>query len=87
MWKCRMGLDLTLVGSEWKNTNAIGLKCLDYHILMQCLIPIGVKGLLAKGTYMAIVELCMFLRNFAREQYRWRIWKKRKQTLLKYCAN
>ena len=45
------------------NTNIIGLKSHDYHILMQRLLPIGVKGLLGKGVYTPIIELGMFFKQ------------------------
>ncbi|XP_052625734.1 uncharacterized protein LOC111902535 [Lactuca sativa] len=45
------------------NTNIIGLKSHDHHILMQRLIPIGVRGLLDKDTYTPIVDLCMFFKQ------------------------
>ncbi|KAJ9547255.1 hypothetical protein OSB04_019798 [Centaurea solstitialis] len=40
------------------DTNIVGLKSNDCHILMQRLIPIGVRGFLAKGKSTPIVELC-----------------------------
>ena len=45
------------------NTNIIGLKSHDHHILMQRLIPIGVRGLLDKDTYTPIVDLCTFFKQ------------------------
>ena len=45
------------------DTNIIGLKSHDYHILMQRLLPIGVKGLLGKGVYTPIIELGMFFKQ------------------------
>ena len=44
------------------DTNIIGLKSHDYHILMQRLIPIGVRALLDKETSTPIVDLCMFFK-------------------------
>ncbi|XP_023736641.1 uncharacterized protein LOC111884567 [Lactuca sativa] len=49
------------------DTNIIGLKSHDHHILMQRLIPIGVRALLDKETSTPIVDLCMFSRKFAPE--------------------
>ncbi|KAJ9539304.1 hypothetical protein OSB04_032037 [Centaurea solstitialis] len=40
------------------DTNIAGLKSHDCHILMQRLIPIGVRGFLAKDKSTPIVELC-----------------------------
>ncbi|XP_035845327.1 uncharacterized protein LOC118491566 [Helianthus annuus] len=45
------------------NANITGLKSHDCHILMQRLIPIGVRGLLTKDTSTPIVDLCMFFKQ------------------------
>ncbi|KAK9074167.1 hypothetical protein SSX86_006764 [Deinandra increscens subsp. villosa] len=45
------------------NTNITGLKSHDCHILMQRLIPIGVRAFLDKDTYTPIVDLCMFFKQ------------------------
>ncbi|KAI3817395.1 hypothetical protein L1987_11185 [Smallanthus sonchifolius] len=45
------------------NTNITGLKSHDCHILMQRLIPIGVRGFLTKDTYTPIVDLCTFFKQ------------------------
>ncbi|XP_052622477.1 uncharacterized protein LOC128127815 [Lactuca sativa] len=45
------------------NTNIIGLKSHDHHILMQRLILIGVRRLLDKDTYTPIVDLCTFFKQ------------------------
>lgn len=45
------------------NTNITGLKSHDCHILMQRLIPIGVRGFLEKDTYTPIVDLCTFFKQ------------------------
>lgn len=37
-----------------------GLKSHDYHVLMQQLLPIALKGLLPKGPRLAIFRLCSF---------------------------
>ncbi|XP_020871750.1 uncharacterized protein LOC110225867 [Arabidopsis lyrata subsp. lyrata] len=37
-----------------------GLKSHDYHVLMQQLLPVALKGLLPKGPRLAIVRLCAF---------------------------
>ncbi|CAA7014561.1 unnamed protein product [Microthlaspi erraticum] len=37
-----------------------GLKSHDYHVLMQQLLPIALRGLLPKGPRLAIVRLCSF---------------------------
>ena len=53
--------------------NIAWLKSHDCHILMQRLIPIGVRRFLPKDQNQPIVELCMFLSKFALEHYRWKI--------------
>ncbi|CAA7023802.1 unnamed protein product [Microthlaspi erraticum] len=40
-----------------------GLKSHDYHVLMQQLLPIALRGLLPKGPRLAIVRLCMFFNH------------------------
>ncbi|KAK9076568.1 hypothetical protein SSX86_004902 [Deinandra increscens subsp. villosa] len=45
------------------NTNITGLKSHDCHIMMQRLMPIGVRGFLPKDTYTPIVNLCMFFKQ------------------------
>ncbi|XP_022019856.1 uncharacterized protein LOC110919916 [Helianthus annuus] len=45
------------------NANITRLKSHDCHILMQRLIPIGVRGLLTKDTSTPIVDLCMFFKQ------------------------
>ncbi|XP_023761334.3 uncharacterized protein LOC111909789 [Lactuca sativa] len=45
------------------DTNIIGLKSHDYHILMQHLILIGVRVLLDKETSTPIVDLCTFFKQ------------------------
>ncbi|XP_022040029.1 uncharacterized protein LOC110942563 [Helianthus annuus] len=45
------------------NSNITGLKSHDCHILMQRLIPIGVRGLLTKDTSTPMVDLCMFFKQ------------------------
>ncbi|KAK1414527.1 hypothetical protein QVD17_30273 [Tagetes erecta] len=45
------------------NTNISGLKSHDCHILMQRLMPIGVRGFLTKDTHTPIVDLCMFFKQ------------------------
>ncbi|KAK1422943.1 hypothetical protein QVD17_18233 [Tagetes erecta] len=45
------------------NTNITGLKSHDCHILMQRLLPIGVRGFLAKDTCTPIVDLCTFFKQ------------------------
>jgi len=40
-----------------------GLKSHDYHVLMQQLLPIALKGLLPKGPRVAIVRLCTFFNH------------------------
>ena len=49
------------------DTNIIGLKSHDYHILMQRLIPIGVRALLDKETSTPIVDPCTFSSKFVPE--------------------
>ena len=44
------------------NSNITGLKSHDCHILMQRLIPIGVRGFLTKDTYTPMVDLCTFFK-------------------------
>lgn len=56
-------------GSNFKNkvnencTNIIGLKTHDSHILMQRLLPIGVRGYLDKNIATTICELCTFFKQ------------------------
>ncbi|KAI3778420.1 hypothetical protein L2E82_07700 [Cichorium intybus] len=45
------------------NKNITALKSHDYHIIMQRLMPIGVRGFLNKDTYTPIVDLCMFFKQ------------------------
>ncbi|CAA7034547.1 unnamed protein product [Microthlaspi erraticum] len=40
-----------------------GLKSHDYHVLMQQLLPIALRGLLPKGPRLAIVRLCAFFNH------------------------
>ncbi|CAE5974205.1 unnamed protein product [Arabidopsis arenosa] len=40
-----------------------GLKSHDYHVLMQQLLPIALRGLLPKGPRVAIVRLCSFFNH------------------------
>jgi len=40
-----------------------GLKSHDYHVLMQQLLPIALRGLLPKGPRVAIVRLCTFFNH------------------------
>lgn len=37
-----------------------GLKSHDYHVLMQQLLPVAVRGLLPKGPRLAILRMCAF---------------------------
>lgn len=37
-----------------------GLKSHDYHVLMQQLLPVAIRGLLDKGPRIAILRLCAF---------------------------
>jgi hypothetical protein len=56
-------------GSNFKNkvapndSNIIGLKSHDCHILMQRLIPIGVQAYLTDDVSKTIIELCTFLKK------------------------
>ncbi|KAJ0597604.1 hypothetical protein HanHA89_Chr04g0156521 [Helianthus annuus] len=45
------------------NTNITGLKSHDCHILMQRLIPIGVRGFLTEDIYTPIIDLCTFFKQ------------------------
>ena len=45
------------------NTNISGLKAHDCHILMQRLLPIGVKVFLEKNTSTPIIDLCNFFKQ------------------------
>ncbi|XP_076936560.1 uncharacterized protein LOC143603730 [Bidens hawaiensis] len=45
------------------NFNITGLKSHDCHILMQRLLPIGVRGFLTKDIYTPIVDLCTFFKQ------------------------
>ena len=65
------------------NTNIIGLKSHDYHILMQRLLPIGVKGLLGKGVYTPIIELCMFFKQLCSRTLSVKDMKEAKPAIIK----
>ncbi|XP_076930723.1 uncharacterized protein LOC143595638 [Bidens hawaiensis] len=45
------------------NSNITGLKSHDCHILMQRLLPIGIRGFLTKDIYTPIVDLCTFFKQ------------------------
>ncbi|XP_020874040.1 uncharacterized protein LOC110226484 isoform X2 [Arabidopsis lyrata subsp. lyrata] len=40
-----------------------GLKSYDYHVLMQQLLPVAIRGLLPKGPRVAIIRLCTFFNH------------------------
>ncbi|XP_052623770.1 uncharacterized protein LOC128129137 [Lactuca sativa] len=65
------------------NTNIIGLKSHDYHILRQRLLPIGVKGLLGKGVYTPIIELCMFFKQLCSRTLSVKDMKEAKPAIIK----
>ena len=44
-----------------------GLKTHDCHILLQRILPAGLRGLVHKDVYEVIAELDSFLDNFARK--------------------
>ncbi|XP_056858747.1 uncharacterized protein LOC108850550 [Raphanus sativus] len=47
-------------GVSLDDCKVTGLKSHDYHVLMQQLLPIALKGLLPKGPRLAITRLCSF---------------------------
>ncbi|CAA7048867.1 unnamed protein product [Microthlaspi erraticum] len=47
-------------GVSLDDCKVAGLKSHDYHVLMQQLLPIALRGLLPKGPRVAIVRLCAF---------------------------
>jgi hypothetical protein len=64
------------------NANITGLKSHDCHILMQRLIPIGVRGFLTKDTYTPIVDLCMFFKQLCSRTLLVEDMKKAKDAIL-----
>ncbi|XP_013594286.1 PREDICTED: uncharacterized protein LOC106302291 [Brassica oleracea var. oleracea] len=48
-----------------------GLKSHDYHVLMQQLLPIALKGLLPKGPRLAIFRLCAFFNLLCQRVIDW----------------
>ncbi|XP_023753719.2 uncharacterized protein LOC111902075 [Lactuca sativa] len=65
------------------NTNIIGLNSYYYHILMQRLLPIGVKGLLGKGVYTPIIEFCMFFKQLCSRTLSVKDMKEAKPAIIK----
>ncbi|XP_010495350.1 PREDICTED: uncharacterized protein LOC104772433 [Camelina sativa] len=47
-------------GVSLQDCKVTGLKSHDYHVIMQQLLPIALRGLLPKGPRVAIVRLCAF---------------------------
>ena len=47
-------------GVSLEDCKLTGLKSHDYHVLMQQLLPIALKGLLPKGPRLAVFRLCAF---------------------------
>ncbi|CAA7025078.1 unnamed protein product [Microthlaspi erraticum] len=43
-----------------EESKVMGLKSHDYHVLMQQLLPVAIRGLLPKGPRLAIFRLCVF---------------------------
>ncbi|CAE6074609.1 unnamed protein product [Arabidopsis arenosa] len=50
-------------GVSLDDCKVTGLKSHDYHVLMQQLLPIALRGLLPKGPRVAIVRLCTFFNH------------------------
>lgn len=46
-----------------EDCKVMGLKSHDYHVLMQQLLPVAVRGLLPKGPRIAIIRLCAFFNH------------------------
>ncbi|KAI3763957.1 hypothetical protein L2E82_13955 [Cichorium intybus] len=64
------------------NKNITALKSHDYHIIMQRLMPIGVRGFLNKDTYTPIVDLCMFFKQLCSRTLLVKDMKKAKNDVL-----
>ena len=43
-----------------EDCKVMGIRSHDYHVLMQQLLPVAVRGLLPKGTRIVILHLCAF---------------------------
>ncbi|XP_052625705.1 uncharacterized protein LOC128132784 [Lactuca sativa] len=65
------------------DTNIIGLKSYDYHILMQRLVPIGVRALLDKETSILIVDLCMFFKQICSRTLKVEDMRKAKEDIIR----
>ena len=46
-----------------KERKVLGLKSHDCHVLLECFLPLGVRGLLFPNVRDAIIELCTFFRE------------------------
>lgn len=47
-------------GVSLEDCKVSGLKTHDYHVLMQQLLPVAIRGLLPKGPRLAILRMCAF---------------------------
>ncbi|KAD5318213.1 hypothetical protein E3N88_18159 [Mikania micrantha] len=79
-------------GSNFKNkvsndSNIIGLKSHDYHILMQRLLPIGVQGYLAANISIAIVDLSTLFQKLCALSLDMKDTKKAKKEVIKILCN
>ena len=46
-----------------------GLKSLDYHVLMQQVLPLALRGLLQPGPRLVIMRMCKVFRHFCTKVY------------------
>ncbi|XP_010424574.1 PREDICTED: uncharacterized protein LOC104709702 [Camelina sativa] len=51
------------LGVSLEDCKIIGLKSHDYHVLMQQLLPVAIRGLLPKGPRIAISRICTFFNH------------------------